>query len=90
MDRGGPRHYRMLAEILAMGFAADADPTAKAVAAGRAWGHRAESEGESGPEPAASSAEEAIEVVECSTTWDAPEVGHPTRANRSACATARS
>ncbi len=61
MDRGGPRHYRMLAEILAMGFAADADPTAKAVAAGRAWGHRAESEGESGPEPAASSAEEAIE-----------------------------
>lgn len=40
MDRGGPRRYRLLAEILALGFAADDDPGAKARAAGRAWGRR--------------------------------------------------
>ncbi|MGH3634932.1 helix-turn-helix transcriptional regulator [Mycobacterium sp.] len=40
MDRGGPRRYRLLAEILTMGFAADRDPRAKALAAGRAWGRR--------------------------------------------------
>lgn len=38
MDRGGPRHYRLLAEILAAGLAAGRDPAAKAQAAGRAWG----------------------------------------------------
>lgn len=38
MDRGGPRRYRLLAEIFAMGFAADPDPGGKALAAGRAWG----------------------------------------------------
>ncbi|GBE65905.1 transcriptional regulator [Mycobacterium sp. MFM001] len=42
MDRGGPRRYRLLAEILAMGFAADRDPGAKALAAGRAWGRQLE------------------------------------------------
>jgi predicted ArsR family transcriptional regulator len=40
MDRGGPRRYRLLAEILAMGFAAEPDPSAKALAAGRAWGQQ--------------------------------------------------
>lgn len=40
MDRGGPRSYRLLAEILSLGFAADQDPSAKALAAGRAWGQR--------------------------------------------------
>jgi predicted ArsR family transcriptional regulator len=40
MDRGGTRHYRLLAEILTLGFAADQDPGAKALAAGRAWGQR--------------------------------------------------
>lgn len=45
MDRGGPRRYRLLAEILANGFAADPNPRAKAVAAGRAWGRRLEAPG---------------------------------------------
>lgn len=40
MDRGGPRRYRLLAEILTIGLAADDDPGAKALAAGRAWGGR--------------------------------------------------
>lgn len=40
MDRGGPRRYRLLAEILATAFAADSDPSTKALAAGRAWGRR--------------------------------------------------
>jgi predicted ArsR family transcriptional regulator len=43
MDRGGPRRYRLLAEILAGGFATDRNPRAKALAAGRAWGRRLES-----------------------------------------------
>jgi predicted ArsR family transcriptional regulator len=45
MDRSGPRRYRLLAEILAMGFAADRDPGAKALAAGRAWGQQLEPPG---------------------------------------------
>jgi len=40
MDRGGTRRFRLLAEILSIGFAADADPSGKALAAGRAWGQR--------------------------------------------------
>jgi len=43
MDRGGTRHYRLLAEILTMAFAAERDPRAKALAAGRAWGRKLES-----------------------------------------------
>jgi predicted ArsR family transcriptional regulator len=42
MDRGGPRRYRILAEILTIGLAADRDPGAKALAAGRAWGRQLE------------------------------------------------
>jgi predicted ArsR family transcriptional regulator len=38
MDRGGTRHYRMLAEILTEALATDRNPRAKAMAAGRAWG----------------------------------------------------
>jgi predicted ArsR family transcriptional regulator len=38
MDRGGIRHYRLLAEILAAGFAGEPDPRVKALAAGHAWG----------------------------------------------------
>lgn len=40
MDRGGTRHFRLLAEILTIGLAADQDPGGKALAAGRAWGRR--------------------------------------------------
>lgn len=43
MDRGGTRHYRLLAEILTAAFAAERDPRAKALAAGRAWGRKLES-----------------------------------------------
>ncbi len=40
MDRGGTRHYRMLAEILADALAAERDPRAKALQAGRAWARK--------------------------------------------------
>jgi predicted ArsR family transcriptional regulator len=43
MDPRGPRHYRLLAEILVTHLAAGHDPPAQAVAAGRAWGQRMES-----------------------------------------------
>ena len=43
MDPEGPRHYLLLAEILAMSLAAGRNPRAKALAAGRAWGKRVES-----------------------------------------------
>jgi predicted ArsR family transcriptional regulator len=56
MDRGGTRHYRLLAEILTTAFAAERDPRAKALAAGQAWGRKLESV------PAdAASAEDAID-----------------------------
>jgi len=68
MDRGGTRHYRLLAEILSMAFAAEPDPQAKAVAAGRAWGLRLDSGLDSGlesglesPPEDATSAEESID-----------------------------
>lgn len=37
MDRTGPRHYRLLAEILAATLASGRNPSATAQAAGRAW-----------------------------------------------------
>ena len=40
MDRGGTRHYRLLAEILTTAFAGEKDSPAKALAAGRAWGRQ--------------------------------------------------
>lgn len=40
MDPTGPRHYRLLAEVLADTLAADPDPGRRAVEAGRAWGWR--------------------------------------------------
>ena len=45
MDRGGTRHYRLLAEILAIGLAAEQDSSSRAIAAGRVWGERLESPG---------------------------------------------
>ncbi|OBK18380.1 helix-turn-helix transcriptional regulator [Mycobacterium asiaticum] len=44
MDRGGTRHYQLLAEILATSLATDADPSARAIATGRAWGGRLDAE----------------------------------------------
>ncbi len=38
MDPGGPRNYRLLADILTSSLAADPDPAARATEAGRAWG----------------------------------------------------
>jgi predicted ArsR family transcriptional regulator len=40
MDRGGTRHYQLLAEILTMAFAGEKDSAAKALAAGRSWGRQ--------------------------------------------------
>lgn len=44
MDPMGPRHYQVLAEVLAAGFAADPepdpDPSRRAAEAGRIWGRR--------------------------------------------------
>ncbi len=61
MDRGGTRHYRLLAEILTEALAADRDPRGKAMAAGRAWGRNLES----APKPSAraTSAEEAVDYL---------------------------
>lgn len=59
MDRGGTRHYRLLAEILAMAFATERDPGPKALAAGRAWGQKINAELHPLPKDA-DSAEEAI------------------------------
>ncbi|HEX5255162.1 MAG TPA: helix-turn-helix domain-containing protein [Mycobacterium sp.] len=59
MDRGGTRHYRLLAEILAMAFATERDPGPKALAAGRAWGQKMDAELHPLPKDA-DSAEEAI------------------------------
>ncbi|OBK51617.1 metalloregulator ArsR/SmtB family transcription factor [Mycobacterium sp. 1081908.1] len=57
MDRGGTRHYRMLAEVLTEALAADRNPRAKAVAAGKAWGRSLESRAKA---PKARNAEEAV------------------------------
>jgi predicted ArsR family transcriptional regulator len=45
MDRGGTRHYRLLAEILAISLGAEQDSGSRAIAAGRAWGERMDSPG---------------------------------------------
>lgn len=37
MDPGGTRRYRLLAEILTLGFSGDRNASAKAATAGRAW-----------------------------------------------------
>ena len=45
MDRGGTRHYRLLAEILAISLGAEQDSGKRAIAAGRAWGEQLDSPG---------------------------------------------
>ena len=62
MDRGGTRHYQVLAEVLTKALAAKRYPRTKALAAGRAWGRSLaslESELESSAE--IPTAEEAID-----------------------------
>jgi predicted ArsR family transcriptional regulator len=61
MDRGGIRHYKLLAEILSLGLAADEDPSAKALAAGRAWGQKVEAGLEAEAQEATASADDSIE-----------------------------
>jgi predicted ArsR family transcriptional regulator len=62
MDRNGTRHYRVLADVLITALAADRRPRAKALAAGRAWGHSlANLESELESPPAATSTDEAID-----------------------------
>jgi predicted ArsR family transcriptional regulator len=54
MDRGGTRHYRLLADILSTALAAERNPADKARTAGRAWGLRMEQppDGDTGAEGA--------------------------------------
>jgi len=62
MARSGTRHYQLLAEILTMALGADRRPCAKALAAGRVWGHSLASlELEVGSPPDVASADEAID-----------------------------
>ena len=60
MDRGGTRQYRLLAEILIEALAAERDPRARAMAAGRAWGQKLDASLQSQPS-GATNAEEATE-----------------------------
>jgi predicted ArsR family transcriptional regulator len=59
MDPGGPRHYRLLAEILSAVLADDADAGARALAAGREWGRQLKP-----PPPASAGAPDAEESIE--------------------------
>lgn len=61
MDRGGPRRYRLLAEILTTALAADRNPRAKALAAGRAWGRRLDPPAVTGGRSKSIGTEESIE-----------------------------
>ncbi len=56
MDRGGTRHYRLLAEILSTALATERNSTDKAQTAGREWGLRMES-----PSDGDTRAEEAVD-----------------------------
>jgi predicted ArsR family transcriptional regulator len=62
MDRGGTRHYHVLAEILTKALAAEEYPRAKALAAGRVWGKGlANTDSDLESPPALTSSEEAID-----------------------------
>lgn len=58
MDRAGPRHYRLLAEILAVALASGRDPSAKAQAAGREWARQFRMPA---PQPKKTSAKKSVE-----------------------------
>ncbi len=59
MDTGGPRNYRLLAEILVTNLAGNRDAEAKALAAGHAWGMRLKP-----PAPTAAGTPDAEESIE--------------------------
>jgi predicted ArsR family transcriptional regulator len=59
MGPGGPRHYRLLAEILASGLAGERDADARALAAGREWGLQLKP-----PPPTTAGAADAEESIE--------------------------
>jgi predicted ArsR family transcriptional regulator len=64
MDPSGPRHFRLLAEILADTLADEPDARARAIAAGREWGRRLspiEAEPVDAPGPVAAVDEDRIE-----------------------------
>ncbi len=58
MDRGGTRHYRLLAEVLCAALANERNPGVKARAAGRLWGL-----GMAPPEGAIGDADEAVDQL---------------------------
>ena len=61
MDPMGPRHYRMLAEVLTASLAAESDPGQRATEAGRLWGHRQASAATAGEAAGASGTGKVIE-----------------------------
>ncbi len=67
MDRGGTRHYRLLAEILIEALAAERDPRAKAMAAGRAWGQKLGASLQSAPSGATDAEEDTEKATEKAT-----------------------
>ena len=79
MDRGGTRRFRLLAEILTIGLATDQDPSAKALAAGRAWGQRMRlTEDEDRPLDAEESTEHLVDMLDelgFEPEWLEPEAG---------------
>jgi predicted ArsR family transcriptional regulator len=61
MDPTGPRHYRLLAELLLSELANRPDPGTRAVEAGRAWGREAR---RSGPGDAAESLPALVDLLD--------------------------
>jgi predicted ArsR family transcriptional regulator len=60
MDPTGPRHYRLLAELLMQSLAGDPDRSARALELGRAWGRRQHSEPGVGAAAGAEGSDEAV------------------------------
>ncbi|HZO69317.1 MAG TPA: helix-turn-helix domain-containing protein [Kribbellaceae bacterium] len=65
MDPTGPRHYRLLAEVLADTIATGQDPSSRAVEAGRAWGrHQVSSSGDGGASGTGDSVDRLITLLD--------------------------
>lgn len=84
-DSTGTRRYRLLAEILASGLAAERDSRVMALSAGRAWGRQLEA-----PPAVPTPRRRSTTWSRCLTTLASlPSAGHPTAGNRSVCGTVR-